>query len=190
MNQVDYASGISVLKTIHADMKTNLSLTQFMTGLQMTHYGEKIPLNEFNEWVANIGYTKKTFLAIPWKSNSDFSDILKSIASKIPYGKVPTRMMITDAFLNPKTFKASVLDIAGMTIKETTSAAKKVTTTVVGVADFLTKYKGPLLILAGGIVALKLFQHSDKIKTAYNRVTSDAGKAYGRVHSDYKNRKK
>lgn len=186
MNQAQYASGMSTLKTIHANMKTNLSLDQFITGLQMTHYGEKIPLNEFNEWVSNIGFTKEQFLKIPWKSSSDFQKILTSIASKIPYGKIPTRMMITDAFLNPSTFKASFIDVASMAIKETASSAKKVVSTTVDTLSFITKYKGPILLLVGGIVALKLFKQSDKIKAAYNRVTSDAGKAYNRVRSDYK----
>jgi hypothetical protein len=183
MNLVHYNSGNSILKTIYSFMKTTITYNQFYDGLQMTHYGEKIPSSEFQEWVAGLGYIKENFLKIVWKSNNDFTDILKKIAAKIPSGKLPTRLMITDAFLYPDTFKASFLDVAMLTTRVTASAAKSVVNKTVDVANFLTNYKGPILVLVGGFVLLKLLKQSDKIKSAYNRVTSDAAKAYKNVKS-------
>lgn len=190
MSTANYNLGLGILKTLYGHMKTTQSFDNFLKGLQLTWYGEVIPEADFKSWVSGIQDKKNLFLQIAWKTSSDYNDILKKIASKVPAGKLPDRTMIDSAFLNPDNFKASFVDIAKMTVKQTASGVSSVSKATVGALDFLSTYKGPLVILLGGIVALKLLKQSDKISAGYRRIRDDAASGYKKLSSDYKARKK
>lgn len=183
-NVTDYNTGIAVLKTLHGYMKTNFKFEQLMDGLSRDWDGSKIPDEDLKEWVSSKGATKRMYSGISWKSSSDFNNLLKTIASKVPAGKLPTRKMIDSAFLDPKNFKPSLLDYAKLSVSASGQAIKGASKTVLGTAEFIgnTKY----FLLAGGLMYLlyKLLGQSDKISSGYKAVTRDIGSAYGRLSQD------
>lgn len=143
----DLSVGQDELKKLYSYLKTPYTYNQFLDAMYRDSDGTKISTADFNDWLTTLGKTKGLYSGIMWKTASDFEDILKAIASKVPSGAMPTRRMVDSAFIDPKNFKPTLLDYA----KILKTSTKQVATQAVKVAT------GGITIYIAIAIGLSLF---------------------------------
>ena len=163
-----YDDGLAVAKQLYSYLKTPFTFAQFLDALHRDSDGTIIPDSDYNSFIENLSVTKKSYTGIFWKSLADFNDVLKNIASKVPAGSLPTRRMVESAFINPKTFKPSLIDYAKMVGKISAQGVKNVGTTAMKTFEFVGETKYLLLLGALGIIGYKVLG-------AYNTTKSLTG---------------
>jgi hypothetical protein len=128
--------------------------------LNVLGLGTYIPEEDFKEYVTGLSEKKNLFLSIRYKSVNDFDAILKAIALKTPFGKLPDRKMIDMAFIDPKNFKPSFIDYVALSAKTTKDVAKTTVKVAAGVGGLLLAAK----IIGAGIAAYLIVQSFGKKK--------------------------
>jgi hypothetical protein len=132
-----YPQGLAILRTLFRYTNSTAGFDKFLDALKRNWDGTYIPDADFVGYVEGLADTKKLFLTIPFKDSSDFDDILKKIGSVTPKGKFPDRRTITSAFLDPKNFKASFIDIVSLTATATKDVVKSTAQVAAGVGSIV-----------------------------------------------------
>ena len=132
-----YPQGLAILRTLFRYTNSTAGFDKFLDALKRNWDGTYIPDADFIGYVEGLADTKKLFLTIPFKDSSDFDDILKKIGSVTPKGKFPDRRTITSAFLDPKNFKASFIDIVSLTATATKDVVKSTAQVAAGVGSIV-----------------------------------------------------
>jgi len=155
-----YSEGLAILQRLFSYLRPTVKFDVFIDGLKRSWDGTYIPEEDFKEYVTGLSERKNLFLSIRYKSVNDFDAILKAIALKTPFGKLPDRKMIDMAFIDPKNFKPSFIDYVALSAKTTKDVAKTTVKVAAGVGGLLLAAK----IIGAGIAAYLIVQSFGKKK--------------------------
>ena len=161
-----YRLGLSWINGLYNDLKPNASYQTFIESLKLDSYNEKIPEEDYRDFVATIGFNVHTSQIIADK-------VKEAIISSLRNNKngLPTRRSIMSAFMNPNVIKITYWDATkilasnvGTQVKSVASDVASVTSGGLSVLSFVVKYRGPIIVGILGLGAWLAYTQRAKIK--------------------------
>lgn len=152
------------LRQVHSEAQPSYSFERMMQNLRMTHYGEILSDEEFNDFLATFGSGVNTSPSLAAKVKTLLVDAIKKNKSKFP-----DRRQLSSAWLNPN-IKFTLVDAISLTakqgvtaVKDTAQSVANVVTTGASVIGAIFKYKWYIAGLAAAGIGYFLYQNRKEV---------------------------
>ena len=158
--------GQSWINSVYNELKPNATYQTFIEALKLDSYNQKIPEEDYRDFLATIGFNVN--------ENKTISDKVKSaVVSSLRNNKngLPSRRSIISAFLNPNNIRITFWDAskvvassAAKDVKEFTGDVASVASGTFSIIGFIAKYRVPIIITAAGLAAWFFYSKREVVK--------------------------
>lgn len=170
--------GQSWINGLFNELKPNSTYQTFIEALKLDSYNQKIPEEDYRDFLSTIGYNVNVSKTISDK-------VRAAIVSSLRNNKngLPSRKSIISAFLNPNNIKITYWDASKIVASNIGTDVKSVVsdvTNIVGggfsVLSFIIKYRNPIILGVVGLGVYVAYTQREKIK---ERLTEKAFSTVG-----------
>jgi hypothetical protein len=170
--------GQTWINALYNELKPNATYQTFIDALKLDSYNEKIPEEDYRDFLSTIGFNVNENETI---SNKVRAAVVSSLRNN--KNGLPTRKSIISAFLNPNNIKITYWDatkiVATGFAKDTSefvSDSGKLVSGTFSVIGFIAKYRVPIVLGTLGLAGWYFYSQRDKIKERVNeKILSTVG---------------
>ena len=170
--------GQTWINALYNELKPNATYQTLIEALKLDSYNEKIPEEDYRDFLSTIGYNVNENETISNKVRAAVVSSLKNNKNGLP-----SRKSIISAFLNPNNIKITYWDatkiVATGFAKDTSefvSDSGKLVSGTLSVVGFIVKYRVPIVLGTLGIAGWFIYSNRDTIKErAKEKLLTKAG---------------
>lgn len=158
--------GLNWINALYNELKPNASYQTFIESLKLDSYNEKIPEEDYRDFVSTIGFNVHTSQTIADKVKAAIISSLRNNKNGLP-----TRRSIMSAFMNPSVIKITYWDAtkivassAATNIKSGVETIAAGVSTGASIVGFIIKYRVPILIGIAGIGVYTIYSRRQVVK--------------------------
>ena len=170
--------GQTWINALYNELKPNATYQTFIEALKLDSYNEKIPEEDYRDFLSTIGYNVNENETISNKVRAAVVSSLKNNKNGLP-----SRKSIISAFLNPNNIKITFWDATKIVATNIASDTKQVVSDAASIASggfslvsFILKYKAPLAVGVLGLAGWFIYSNRNTIKErAKEKLLTKAG---------------
>ena len=158
--------GQTWINALYNELKPNATYQTFIEALKLDSYNEKIPDEDYRDFLSTVGYNVNV-------SETIANKVKAAIISSLRNNKngLPSRKSIISAFLNPNNIKITFWDATKIVATNIATDTKQAVTDVVNIAsggfsfvNFVWRYKFPIALGVVGLAGWFIYSNRDTIK--------------------------
>jgi hypothetical protein len=170
--------GQTWINALYNELKPNATYQTFIEALKLDSYNEKIPEEDYRDFLSTIGYNVNENETISNKVRAAVVSSLKNNKNGLP-----SRKSIISAFLNPNNIRITFWDATKIVAKDIATDTKQAVSDVVNIAsgsfsfvNFVWRYKVPIAFGVVGLAGWFIYSNRDTIKErAKEKLLTKAG---------------